>query len=81
MKLCNYVSSSLKKKKELEKLVKAEFIILTILLQLKYMLQETFSYHQCDIYTTLSKTIAENQILSEVKICRMPAWNLYANSY
>lgn len=38
----------------LGKIVKPEFIILAILLQLKYILQETFSYHQRDIYTILS---------------------------
>lgn len=27
-----------------------------------YILQETFSYHQCDIYTTLSKTITEKKL-------------------
>lgn len=63
MKLCNRVSSSLKKKEKLQKIVKPSLIVLIILFQLKYILQETFSYLQCDIYTTLSKTITENKIV------------------
>lgn len=63
MKLCNPVSSSLKKKEKLQKIVKPQFDCSYNPFPTQVHIAGDISYLQCDIYTTLSKTITENKIV------------------